>query len=254
MTTQEAKEILAGYRPGTEDELDPMFTEALALAGRDAQLKAWLDESVAFDQTMKNELAHVPAPEMVRAAILRESRIVKVPWWTRNRVRVEWAAAAALVFLAAISAFWIGNRSASFAEFQEELADRSWDVSAHLHGDSSLTLDEVRHALQQQGLTSEFSLPPKLSESHLRGYSVVQWRGHQVPVLCFDSEGQHLSLFITQRRIFSDTPEDRPEFHQGMSWPTVSWTKNDFVFVLTGLKTFDFVKKFRKDRRWDWES
>ncbi len=36
MTSQEAKKILALYRPGTADEHDPAFAEALALA-RQAQ-------------------------------------------------------------------------------------------------------------------------------------------------------------------------------------------------------------------------
>jgi hypothetical protein len=252
MTTQEAKEILAGYRPGTKDDLDPLFAEALALARKDPALQAWLDDSLAFDAAMKTELARVAAPESLQTAILLESRIVQAPWWNRRK-EFQWAAAAALALLAAISALWFSNRPVSFSDFQQEISDRAWDVGPHVHGDA-LTLVEVRRALEDQGLTAEFPLPPKLSEGGLRGYSIVEWRGRRIPVLCFDSEGQHLFLFVTDRSLFSDVPEQRPEFHQGIFSPTISWADNDFAYVLSGLKIFEFVKKFRRDRRWDWES
>jgi len=41
---------------------------------------------------------------------------------------------------------------------------------------------------------------------------------------------------------------------QWQAWRTASWSKDGHTYVLTGLSTPMFVKKFRKDRRWDWES
>ena len=44
MNNQEAKFILGAYRPGGRDAVDPMFSEALAQAGRDPELRAWFEK------------------------------------------------------------------------------------------------------------------------------------------------------------------------------------------------------------------
>ena len=53
MTTEQAKELLAVYRPGTADESDLIFAEALALAKSDPELKKWFEESIAFDRGVR---------------------------------------------------------------------------------------------------------------------------------------------------------------------------------------------------------
>src|SRR5512132_2690625 len=100
MNTQEAKEILAVFRPGMDDERDPLFAEALALVRGDTELNAWFAASLAFDKAMNAELANVVAPSKVREAILAERKIIRpVPWWERRLTRHQWSAAAAIVLV-----------------------------------------------------------------------------------------------------------------------------------------------------------
>ena len=124
MSTEEAKEILAAFRPGTEDERDPIFADALKLMGTNAELKAWFEDTRAFDQLMKVELARVPAPADLRDIILASPKIIRpVPWWNSRLKGWHWAAAAAVVQFAAESALWYGRQPVTFGEFRREIAD-----------------------------------------------------------------------------------------------------------------------------------
>ena len=81
MTNEEAKRILAIYRPGTDNERDPMFAWALELARSDRELKAWFDESLAFDQSIRAVFGRVAAPAEVREAILAGHKIIRPSPW-----------------------------------------------------------------------------------------------------------------------------------------------------------------------------
>jgi hypothetical protein len=112
---------------------------------------------------------------------------------------------------------------------------------------------ELRRMLEENGLPGKFRVPTTLAQSGVRGCSVVHWRGHEIPMICFHSDGQHLHLIVVNRALFPDAPSNVPETDQWQSWRTASWSKDDFSYVLTGLNTQSFVKKFRKSKRWDWE-
>jgi hypothetical protein len=253
MTHKQAKEILAVYRPGTDDERDPVFAEALELARTDAELKAWFDESVAFDKTMKSELARIIAPASVRDAILAEHKIIRPePWWHRRMGSRQFAAAAAVIIAGLAFAFWYGQRPATFSEFRRELADQSWGPSPHIQLKAT-NMVQLRRVLAVNGLPARFTVPSALAKSEVRGCSLLQWRGHEVPVICFQSEGQHLHLMVVNRKLFPDAPTSGPQMDQWQVWRTASWSRDNFSYVLTGLSTPNFVKKFRKSKRWDWE-
>ena len=66
----QAKLLLSAYRPGGADATDPAFAEALAQAGRDPQLRAWLEESQRFDEAIAGKLRSVEVPANLRATIL----------------------------------------------------------------------------------------------------------------------------------------------------------------------------------------
>ena len=254
MTREEAKEILSVFRPGTDDERDPVFAEALALAQNDAKLKAWFDESKNFDKLMKAELARITAPAEVRDAILAEHKIIRpAPWWHRRMSSRQFAAAAAVLIAGLAFVFWYGQRPATFAEFRREIADQSWGPSPHVELKAT-NMTELRRALEARGVPARFTVPSALVQTGVRGCSLMRWRGLDVPVICFHSEGQHLHLMVVNRTLFPDAPTSGPEMDQWQVWRTASWSKDDFSYVLTGLSTPNFVKKFRKSKRWDWES
>lgn len=253
MTIEEAKEILAAFRPGTEDERDPIFAEAVELMRTNAELKAWFEDARAFDQLMKVELARVPAPADLRDIILASPKIIRpVPWWNSRLKDWHWAAAAAVVLFAAGAALWFGRQPVTFGEFRREIADQSWGPTPHVEYKAT-NLVEIRRLLHEQQLPSKFPVPPSLARTSVRGYSLMHWRGHEMPVLCFHSDGQHLHLAVVDKNLFPDAPLDMPEVDKWQSWRTASWSHDDFSYVLTGLNTPSFVKKFRKSKRWDWD-
>ena len=52
MDKERAKFMLSAYRPGHEDQDDPEFAEALALAREDEELRRWLEDQRDFDREM----------------------------------------------------------------------------------------------------------------------------------------------------------------------------------------------------------
>jgi hypothetical protein len=254
MTNEEAKRILAIYRPGTDDERDPMFAEALELARSDRELKAWFDESLAFDQSMRAVFGRVTAPAGVREAILAEQKIIRPsPWWERRLSGREMAAAAVVFLAATLVGLWAAQRPTSFADFRREMADQSWGPSPHIESKST-DLAGVWRFLASRQVATNFTLPPILAQSDIRGCSLMHWKGREVPVICFSSKGQHLHLLVVDRSLFPDAPNNSPEMDRWQAARTASWSKDDHSYVLTGLSTPMFVKKFRKAKRWDWES
>ncbi len=252
MNPEEAKEILSAYRHGTDDEQDPLFAEALALARRDRALSAWLAASLAFDQSVRAELARVPAPVDLRDTILARRKIIRpAPWWNPHLSARQMAAAAAVLIALGVAALWASQRPPTFAEFRQEMSGASWGMDPHVQAPAA-NLNEVRAFLAAQGVATNFAVPPVLAQSKVRGCTLVAWRGQKVPVVCFSPEGKHLHLVIADRTLFPDAPTETPETDRSGSARTASWSKDEHSYVLNGLSTSAFVKQFRKDKRWDW--
>ena len=253
MTREQAKEILSAYRPGTDDERDPVFAEALQFARADTELNAWFTKSLAFDASMHRQVARVTAPEDLRETILAAHKIIRpMPWWNPHLSGRQMAAAAAVVIAAGVVALWLAQRPTTFAEFRREIADQSWGPAPHVEVKAA-SLNDVRDFLTARNVSTNFTVPPVLAQTKVRGCTLMNWQGHQVPVICFSSEGQHLHLIVVDRHLFPDAPSNVPQTDQWQSWRTASWSKDEHSYVLTGLNTPSFVKKFRKARHWDWE-
>ena len=252
MNLEAARKILSAYRPGTNDEKDPLFAEALALARRDASLSAWLAASLAFDQSVRAELARVPAPTDLRDTILARRKIIRpAPWWNPHLSARQMAAAAAVLIALSVAALWANQRPPAFAEFRQEMGTASWGADPHVQAPAE-NLQDVRAFLATQGVATNFAVPPVLAQSRVRGCTLVAWRGQKVPVLCFNPEGKHLHLVVVDRTQFPDAPTETPETDRSGSARTASWSKDEHSYILNGLSTTAFVKQFRKAKRWDW--
>jgi hypothetical protein len=193
----------------------------------------------------------VPTPRDLRQAILAEHKIIRpTPWWNPRLTVRHMAAAAAVIIAIGIAAIWLGQKPATFAEFRREIADQSWGPTPHVEMKAA-NLNDVREYLSARNLSTNFSVPSTLAKLKVRGCTLMHWHGHEIPVLCFNSEGQHLHLVVADRHLFPDSPSVTPETDRWQSWRTASWSKDDHSYVLTGLNTTSFVKRFRKDRHWD---
>ncbi len=253
MSPKQVKEILSAYRPGTADDHDPAFAEALKCARADAELNAWLNESLVFDNLMRQQLTRLPAPTDLRETILAQHKIIcPAPWWNLRLSARQIAAAAAVIIAIGATALWLGQPPKTFGEFRREIADQSWGPTPHVEAKAA-SLNDVREFLSVHGLSTNFTVPSTLAQVQVRGCTLMHWRGHEVPVICFNSQGQHLHLIVVNRHLFPDAPSHIPETDQWQAWRTASWSKDDHSYVLTGLGTTAFVKKFRKFKQWDWE-
>ncbi len=87
MNNDEAKFILAAYRPNGQDATDPLFAEPLAQARRDPELQAWLDTQLAFDAAVAAKLHDLQPPLGLRDTLLAGAgKSRREPWW-RSRGR-----------------------------------------------------------------------------------------------------------------------------------------------------------------------
>jgi hypothetical protein len=215
-------------------------------------LNAWLAESLAFDRSVRTELARVTVPAELRDNILARRKIIRpAPWWNPHFTPRQIAAAAAVLLALGVAALWANQRPPTFAEFRRDLADLSWGGDPHVQARAA-SLADVREFLAAQGVSTNFAVPPVLARARVRGCTLIAWRGEKVPVVCFNPEGQHVHLVIAGRSLFPDAPTETPETDQWAAWRTASWSKDDHSYILNGLSTSSFVKKFRKDKRWDW--
>ena len=103
MDSREAKSILSIYRPGIDDD-DPQFTEALAEAERNPELRAWLFEQGKSYNDIREKLRTITVPDDLREKIVRGRPIV----FPRPRTHTGvWQIAAAVALLAGISGFFL---------------------------------------------------------------------------------------------------------------------------------------------------
>lgn len=69
MTQEQAKLILASYRPNGADDSDPAFQEALQLAADNGELGSWLAREKARDSAFADMLADLAIPEDLRDSV-----------------------------------------------------------------------------------------------------------------------------------------------------------------------------------------
>lgn len=241
MTHDEARFILQARRPHGADDAVPPMAEALAVAGRDPALGAWLAREEKFDGTVTHALRQVAPPAALRAAILAgvAAQETNTPWWRRP----TWLALAASVALVA-GAFAFGPFSFSpvksgvlaataplTIEQLHELAvadtrnPHSEAVPARLLGELGRWLENPTQRLTV-GLPFDF---PALQALGCRHLSLA---GRDILEICFERD-QTYHLFIARRQDF--TPESlahEPVLLAQDDMSTAVWTRGDLIYVL----------------------
>ncbi len=248
MNSQQAKQLLEVYRPGSADEADPRFGEALAQAGRDPELARWFEAQRRFDRQMEDGLKTVSAPSDLKDTILASRKIVRLGFWQQWRPQA--AAAAVIAALAIASGVMAMNRPTQFPKFRAELIQQAWNDNAHLEFESSDFL-RIRQWLARQNIVTDFNLPEALHEANVVGCRIVETDGHRVPMLCLLDGGKHMHLFVLDGvQLAKLPPENSPDFEKCGGWKTASWQNGEKTYVLSGLKNQSFINKFRKAGRW----
>src|SRR5213075_3305244 len=110
MTSEEAKPILAIYRPGIDDPEDPEVAQALRAVRADQRLAAWLDQQADAFHHLRSRLRQIEVPVDGMEKTL-------AGWQARpSRLRIfrpplRWSLAAAVVLLAALGLIALSRHS-----------------------------------------------------------------------------------------------------------------------------------------------
>jgi hypothetical protein len=252
MTNQEAKSILALYRPGSADRNDPAFTQALALveaprlpgaapAHSDAELARWFQDHCAAYLSMHAKFLAIQPPPAFKDQILAEYKVQSLPYRpARSLMRVAAAALAALALTALISLlFWSHLRNDAFPAYLNRLARTALRPNYGMELETA-DLDAVNAFLLQRHAPAPSGLPPGLKSAPLVGCAVTTWQGKPVAMLCFQSgrplgpgEKADLWLFVAQQETVSDAPGGAARYDAKVNkLITTAWSENGKIYVL----------------------
>ena len=237
MTTQEAKLILQAYRPGSADEADPVFSEALELARIDADLGAWLERQSAFDQIMGRALQHEIPPAGLRDAILARKTSPQALKQSKpyRALSMLVSLTAALVLFVGIASFHHGSNGMTAAAFSREALDIKEQGKIALEKMSS-DPQTLRKWLADRGAPSDFVLPRGLNGVPSFGCQSFTMGGTKVSLICFDlGNNQVAHLFVVDTSALTDTSHSSlPRMHEDKGLAFATWTSGNKCFVLTG--------------------
>jgi len=240
---QEAKDILACYRPGRDDPADPQFAQALEQARCDPELARWLEQQTAFDAALRATLKQMPVPADLREKILAQlpARPVVVVWWRRPAFR---RTAAALVVLATIASFWLVHPRDTFDKYRQQMAGLvSDEYEMNL---KSKDLREIREYLASHGWPSDYALTPAMQRLEAEGGSIIKWHGQKISLVCVEAgEDKDLFLFVVQRSVLPDAPAtESPQFVRVGGMMTAAWTAGDKLYLLAGHGNEQFLRQY----------
>jgi hypothetical protein len=234
MNKDKAREILLLYRPGMGDEEDPEIAAALELAKADLELGAWFREQIAFHAAVGASLRQVEPPVGLKDRILagQSGRNIIRVWW-RNPAAL--AAAAVLVLLIGLTAFWFSPRGENnnFAAFRTRMARvalRDYNRMDLVSSDPK----EIRKYLAGHSPNGDFVLPAGLKEVTPLGCAALRWHDRPVSMICFKRGANDLIwLFIVNRASVLDSPgATSPEVQALGKFMTASWTIGEKTYVL----------------------
>src|SRR6266404_2176017 len=235
MNNQEAQMILRAYRLGGQDTSDPLIAEALEQAQRDPELQKWLAEEHVFDLRVQAKLrtAMVAPPELKANLLALQKMARPVSSWQRP---MWMSAAATAVLLLALATLWLrpGN-SAQLDSFRNTMVRYSMQEPEHITFETSDTT-KIQHWLQRRGMKTEFELPVGLGGKPAEGCRVVDWNGRKVTLICFVlADGNHVDFFVMDRADFPGLAgSNAPQFAKAGALMTVTWSKGNRVYLLTG--------------------
>jgi hypothetical protein len=248
MNQNEAKEVLAIFRPGTADETDPFFADALELMKNDAALSEWFQRHSAVDTALRAKLREAPVPaglkEEILSAKLQSARVV---WLPRP---AAWAVAAAIVGLIILTNWWVTNRApnhagsnqttvessaeekidlATYREKMARIVSANYKMSFRSHD-----LEEIREFLARNNGHTDYELMLPLQKLSGEGSAVLTWRGINTSLICLDSGRKTmLYLFITDQANLPDAPiNTAPQFVQLGNLASASWTQGNKTYLL----------------------
>lgn len=249
MNRDQARFTLSSVRPEKVDRSDPQVDAAMQLLADDPELQTWFENSRRFDQAISDRLAEVSPPPGLRDSILTGMEASQAPRWGRRATIIS-SLAAVLTMGGFLSwAFTpksinrLGVKTASVREFEREMEEVVSEL-AELDVASSDPEDLLRWLREKGGAaTPQLSAVADPSGSRFVGCKVLEWRGHEVSLICMRQSGgstgmPNLHLFtiaagaiegLNQDELIAHLPETD---HSSRKWSTATWQSGDRVYLV----------------------
>jgi hypothetical protein len=101
----------------------------------------------------------------------------------------------------------------------------------------SPSLDDIRTWLKENGGHPEFTVPAALQKPLNLACAVMDWRGHRVTLLAFQTgralPQDKVHLVIINHADLPDAPSrNLPRLAEGEDWATAAWTEGALTYLL----------------------
>jgi hypothetical protein len=237
MNSDQAKEVLLLYRPGTDDRQDPEMAEAIEATKHDPELAAWFAQHCVFQETAAGAFDRIPVPEGLREQILSE-RKAHFNLGVTKRIAVAAVALALVVLSLSLARFYTKpSENNEFANFRTRMAGMVVRFYPKMDLETN-DLATIRSFLASKGGHANYSLPPQLAQASGTGCAILPWHGKRVSMVCMNS-GKNgapmkpdLFLFIIDRKAIEHAPESSPQKEVVSGLASASWTSGDNTYVL----------------------
>ena len=240
MNINEARNLLLLYRPGTADADDPQIAEALALAKREPELAAWLEEHCARQAVLRAGFRQITPPPGLKEQIISEQAAQGRA--LRRRSHLTLAGMTAVVV--ALIGFLTWPRTPppaaddTLAVFQQQMAG----IALRGYGMDLTTNDPapVRAYLARNKAPADYVLPAALQKAAMAGCAIEGWQNAKVAMSCFrtgrplpSGQASDLWLFVVDRSALKNAPAaGPPRFATVNRLATAVWTQGDKVYLL----------------------
>jgi hypothetical protein len=231
MDSTQAKFLLQSYRANGADACDPHFAEAIREIEADPELAEWFARELTLDTAIRRKLRAVPVPERLREAILAAQPFE--PSSIRRSRLAPLAIAAALSFLATLSALWffVANTSKDFASYRKRMVENLSGLQLDF---TASNLPAIQGWLASKRAVSGYHVPEGLEKLPCIGCKTWTWRGREVALICFSLEdGRAAHLFIVRRAALPDAPSaGEPLVVLQRKWMTASWSEGEYTYLV----------------------
>lgn len=233
MTKEQAKRILAAYRPGDQDSLDSHFAEALRQTEDDSELARWFAEERDFDRAVSGHVSEIPVPFGLKTRIL-----ANMPRYTRTKPRwvaafaTTAAAAATLFVLAQLMGVWRASdqHSASLSNYEQEMM-------SFIKLPPPLEMESLQIAPIKQWILERKApladIPPGIAAVETMGCRILYFRGYPVTLICF-CHGQTVAhlLMVDRAALRAPKPGNPPVVTGQGEWTTATWADQHYAYMI----------------------